>query len=236
MSLNTTQIQQHVDRSVASNLPRSTGRALTVLGDEPPDPPETPEANGSDDDDADNNLPAPAAAAAVDVVVGRDTLRVGNACHARTHFRRRFGTSGKSGAGGGNGQAGRMRKKYNRRTASASAAAASLYGSWDFGVTGRRTAASCVKCYKCLNFGHQQLQCALAWCTRCATWGHTPSTCDAAGVSAGGNRQSRVLDDLRVFGFDVGVRGAARGSPRTASKPTQWRRNLPQPALQSRFP
>jgi hypothetical protein len=89
---------------------------------------------------------------------------------------------------------------------------------WDCSAPNR------VKCYKCLNFGHQQLQCALAWCNRCAAWGHTLNTCREVGAgNGGGNRSSTVDGDRRLF--------STAGSMASSSK-TRWRRSLPEKAYQ----
>ena len=32
-------------------------------------------------------------------------------------------------------------------------------------------------CYICGCVGHSQRYCPLKWCTKCSTWGHSPSTC-----------------------------------------------------------
>lgn len=117
---------------------------------------------------------------------------------------------------------------------------------WNFG---NRSAVrgNTVKCYKCLYHGHQQLQCALAWCNRCATWGHNIQNCSKDLAISGGNRRTTVQEDafLKTVGgngqvdpatpeYPPGLEPEPDGSAPSTSvqpEPSQWQRNL-QPAAQ----
>ena len=56
-----------------------------------------------------------------------------------------------------------------------------------------------VKCYKCLYHGHQQKQCALAWCNLCATWGHNIQNCAKGAAICGGNRRATVQENAYII-------------------------------------
>jgi hypothetical protein len=143
----------------------------------------------------------------VDVVVGRAVLQLpGSACDATDKFHRFKRKSQRFKLHGGDNLS-------NFAHFSSFSSRAGRLANWEFGHARTQLNPNLVKCYKCLYHGHQQRQCALTWCNRCATWGHTVTNCDSSDPVAGGNRRAVVQDERRLI-------HAARAT-------SQWQRRPP---------
>ena len=168
----------------------------------------------------------------LDVVVGRAMLQLPHtdASHNKFHrFKRK------------NNVLKHMSKKRQTNTSCHFTRKHHRAPNWDFGTSHLKLNAHMVKCYKCLYHGHQQLQCALAWCNACSTWGHTITNCHAPYASGGGNSKSTVQDSLTLRSLSENRKKCdekAKAEVRSFSQAvtcspmkSRWRRSLQPAAL-----